>query len=69
MVDLQNGETFALEVISGRGEEELVPQSQRLGTASDARLDVVPFDPFSQPAKVTIAVERIRSHGPAIELK
>ena len=59
--------TFALEVIGGRSQQKFVPESDGFGTAGDARFDVVSFDPLRQPAQITVAIKRIRSHGPAYQ--
>lgn len=57
--------TFALEVVSRGGEEQLVPEGEGLRAAGNARLHVVTLDPFGQPAKVAITIEWIGSQGTA----
>lgn len=42
--------TFALEIVRWGCEEELVSKRKRFGAASDARLHVIPLNPFGEPA-------------------
>ena len=65
MATIRSKLTFALEVVSRRSEEEFVAEGEGLGAASDAGFHVVAFHPLGQPAKVAIAVERIRPHRPS----
>ena len=57
-------QTIALELVRGRGEQQLVLHVLGSDAGRDARLLVALLDPVRQPLQVAVAVQRVTSQRP-----
>ena len=65
--EVLNDITFALETVSWGGEQQLVAQQARLCAACNTWLNIVAFHPFREPAKVAVAIKRVRTKSPIMQ--